>query len=436
MHREDTHRSLKSEVLAKAGAAGAEVCLARLAWGKNDERFSLHVAPNTYSTYGIQLPDFLSYLGFHRTPCSFLPGECYSRFVNSDFDIKAFAEALGASFQEVSQAQRFLESCGYALHQPEGWGFFFGKDGGSRRTSPKYYGDAHTSGTPPKQMKKSEDEIFQFHFTWIENGPREKGWTIHYIPKHPPLSVEFQSVFSFLGISQFSECPENGFDPCFWKHIQFQQHGDSPFDSNAESAHRWFDAHSNNFSKAIKSLITAQAIVEKFGMSFLPFIEAAARQSQEIDQHTEREAKGTPPKTGTHAGLFDVAFSFAGTERTQAEELAEKIRAQGFNVFYDDFYPEMLWGKNLVEFFHEIYSKRSRYCVIFVSQEYLNREWTIHERRSAQERMLKEKGNEYILPIKVDDTELPGMPGTIGYLPIKTGIDHIAKALIKKLQSN
>ena len=41
-------------------------------------------------------------------------------------------------------------------------------------------------------------------------------------------------------------------------------------------------------------------------------------------------------------------------------------------------------------------------------KQYLEREWTIHERRSAQERMLKEKGSEYILPVKIDDSELPG----------------------------
>jgi hypothetical protein len=72
--------------------------------------------------------------------------------------------------------------------------------------------------------------------------------------------------------------------------------------------------------------------------------------------------------------------------------------------------------------------------VIFVSNEYLNREWTVHERRSAQERMLKEKGNEYILPIKVEDVELPGIHTTIGYLPIGIGIDKIADTLLKKLK--
>jgi len=38
------------------------------------------------------------------------------------------------------------------------------------------------------------------------------------------------------------------------------------------------------------------------------------------------------------------------------------------------------------------------------------------------------------LPIKVDATELPGLPATMGYLPIEKGLDEIASILIKKLQ--
>lgn len=66
-----------------------------------------------------------------------------------------------------------------------------------------------------------------------------------------------------------------------------------------------------------------------------------------------------------------------------AGKLAELLREAGFSVFYDKLYPEDLWGKDLVEAFHEIYSKRACCCVIFVSDEYNKRAWTIHERRSA-----------------------------------------------------
>ena len=103
-------------------------------------------------------------------------------------------------------------------------------------------------------------------------------------------------------------------------------------------------------------------------------------------------------------------------------------------MFYDEFFPEYLWGKNLVDTFDEIFRKRSRYCVIFISKGYKDRVWTNHERQSAQARALNEKGNEYILPIKVDETELDGMPPTVGYVPIKKGIEKIGELLIKKLK--
>ena len=49
-------------------------------------------------------------------------------------------------------------------------------------------------------------------------------------------------------------------------------------------------------------------------------------------------------------------------------------------------------------------------------------------------RALAERGSEYILPIKVDGSELPGMPPTIGYLSLSEfGIEQIAELLIKKL---
>lgn len=132
---------------------------------------------------------------------------------------------------------------------------------------------------------------------------------------------------------------------------------------------------------------------------------------------------------------FDVAITFAGSEREYAKQLAQRVRDAGFLVFYDDFYPEQLWGKDLISFFDHIYRKASRYCVMFVSAEYTNRIWTTHERRSAQARALQEKGGDYILPIRIDDTDLPGLPPTVGYLNIQQyNINQIADMLIAKLK--
>lgn len=73
--------------------------------------------------------------------------------------------------------------------------------------------------------------------------------------------------------------------------------------------------------------------------------------------------------------------------------------------------------------------------MIFVSKEYQSRKWTIHEARSAQARALEEKGNDYILPIRIDGTELEGLLPTIGYVSIEMGLEKIGDMLIKKLAS-
>lgn len=115
--------------------------------------------------------------------------------------------------------------------------------------------------------------------------------------------------------------------------------------------------------------------------------------------------------------------------------MAKLVSESVFSVFYDDFYPEQLWGKDLAAFFDRVYRKESRFCVMFVSNRYAQRMWTTFERRSAQARAIEEKGNEYILPIRIDDTDLEGLPPTTGYLSIKKyPIERIARLLIKKLR--
>jgi hypothetical protein len=49
--------------------------------------------------------------------------------------------------------------------------------------------------------------------------------------------------------------------------------------------------------------------------------------------------------------------------------------------------------------------------------------------------MLEERGKEYILPVKANDVELPGMPSTVGYVSLKElGIEKIGDLLIRKLK--
>jgi TIR domain len=274
---------------------------------------------------------------------------------------------------------------------------------------------------------------FSFILSWLEGGP--KGWTFHYRPKHPPLSAELEAALVFLGLRPFGSCPEFDFEPCYSRFAPFEIRSDSVWDSNAQYVHAHFDAHAGKFSKGIELLLDAQTAVEVFGLRSLSLPASAEQRSiAEIERRVlvPRGRARRPNKTLR----FDVAISFAGTERPLAEQLAAAAQQAGFDVFYDAFYPEELWGKDLVVFFDEIYRKAARFCVMLVSKEYVERQWTNHERRSAQARALQERGGEYILPVKIDGTELPGMPPTIGYVSLaELGVERIAELLVRKLQA-
>jgi hypothetical protein len=443
MRGRDQHTALKSEVVKKIDAGHLEVVLARLQWSKEDIGYSLHVNPTSFSSAGLQTTDFLGYIGFQRNDrCNFTNFQrCYSKWVDDGFDVERFATAFNSGFGHLSKAQSALEACGFFLRQPEGWGFYHGKPRGRSFRGPDVGStDGHT-GMSVKNMKATEDERFLFRFTFLETGS-EKAFVTHYRPKHLPVSSEVDSVFKHLGLQQFSQCPEFEFDACYFRTLRFVPRDDGFRGGNVDFAHQAFDAHAARFSPGIESLLAASAAVEEVGMSFLPFVRPAERIRADIATKVIRPAKPVTAKLAASASAstslpdnFDVAISFAGTKREYAQQLAKILRDAGYAVFYDDFYPEQLWGKNLTVFFDEIFRKRAKFCVMFISKEYQARKWTSHEARSAQARALEEKGNEYILPIRVDDTELEGLLPTIGYVPIATGIEKIAEMLVKKLKS-
>jgi hypothetical protein len=113
---------------------------------------------------------------------------------------------------------------------------------------------------------------------------------------------------------------------------------------------------------------------------------------------------------------YDVALSYAGEDRVQARELAKRIQTAGYSVFYDEF--EELWGEDLSAKLHEVYGKQSRFCVIFVSEHYLKKPWTNEERKAVLARAMQQPAR-YLLPIRLDDSELPGLAGVTAFKDLR-----------------
>lgn len=63
---------------------------------------------------------------------------------------------------------------------------------------------------------------------------------------------------------------------------------------------------------------------------------------------------------------YDVALSFAGEDRAYVDDVAKILHALGVRVFYE-YETTDLWGKDLFTHLDEVYRKRSKYCVMFIS---------------------------------------------------------------------
>lgn len=131
---------------------------------------------------------------------------------------------------------------------------------------------------------------------------------------------------------------------------------------------------------------------------------------------------------------FDVAISFAGSEREVARTIALVAKDNGLRVFFDESYPSELWGKNLVEELSDIYTNRARFCLIICSVEYARRAYTNAERRAALDRALRSE-NEYILPVRTDEAWIEGLPEATRAFDLRESTaQEIGRALVMKVK--
>jgi len=131
---------------------------------------------------------------------------------------------------------------------------------------------------------------------------------------------------------------------------------------------------------------------------------------------------------------FDIAVSFAGEDRETIQRYCKILSSNGLRVFYDNYERIGLWGANLYDKLDEVYRTKALFCVIFISKHYAAKVWTNHERQSAQARALQEN-REYVLPVRLDDTDIPGIPPTIGYEDLrKISVEKLAEMTVQKVR--
>lgn len=118
---------------------------------------------------------------------------------------------------------------------------------------------------------------------------------------------------------------------------------------------------------------------------------------------------------GPYPYAYEVALSFAGEQRDYVRAVNEALKALRVKTFYDDDHAVDLWGKNHTEELPRIYAEDSYLVLMFISEHYVDKRWPRHERRAILTEMTQ-RGTPYLLPIRFDDSPVPGLDSAWHYL--------------------
>jgi CheY-like chemotaxis protein len=175
-----------------------------------------------------------------------------------------------------------------------------------------------------------------------------------------------------------------------------------------------------------------EVLLGRVDSGVLKRIDAQLKEMSSVATSNERKNRFAARDVQKHD--YDVALSFAGADRRWASALADSLLSRGLRVFYDEYEKANLWGKDLVQHLDEVYRLRARCCIVLASSDYASSIWTNHELKSALARSLIDN-EEYLLPVRLDDTALPGLRPTVGYVSLASvaDVERIADLVSEKL---
>lgn len=162
---------------------------------------------------------------------------------------------------------------------------------------------------------------------------------------------------------------------------------------------------------------------------------------QSLHQQWERTLASLPPLQNTSSSnhkRFQVALSFPGEYRKKIATIAEHLsKALGQErVFYDKYYEAELARPDLDTYIQSIYHDQSELVVVFLCAEYEKKEWCGLEWRAVRD-LLKKKETSVIMPMRFDDTQIPGLLSIDGYIDIENrNLGEVAQLILQRLEIN
>jgi hypothetical protein len=134
---------------------------------------------------------------------------------------------------------------------------------------------------------------------------------------------------------------------------------------------------------------------------------------------------------------FRVALSFPGEHRAFVEQVAEHLAyAVGRNrVLYDKWFEAEFARTDLDIHLQRLYHDESELIAVFLCEEYERKDWCGLEWRAIRD--LIKRRRDIVMPLRFDNTEIPGLFSTDGYIWIgDRSPEDIADLILQRLRDN
>jgi hypothetical protein len=118
---------------------------------------------------------------------------------------------------------------------------------------------------------------------------------------------------------------------------------------------------------------------------------------------------------------FKVAMSFPGSTRKYVSSTVSALRGSlpPDSIFYDYDYKAQLARPNLDVFLQDIYLNRSDLIVVFLCEEYAQKDWCGLEWRVVRE-LIKKKDDNRVMFVRLDNATIEGVLSIDGYIDART----------------
>lgn len=115
------------------------------------------------------------------------------------------------------------------------------------------------------------------------------------------------------------------------------------------------------------------------------------------------------------AYTYDIAISYASEQERYVSRVCKILEKERIKAFFAPNREEEFVGRDMITEFYEIYRYKSMYVVCFISEEYLKKDITMHEAKTALLRQKEEKRN-CLIPVCWGTAWLDGLDKDINYL--------------------